>query len=136
MIDPLSLTFAALADPTRRAILVRLALGETSVTELAEPFDMSLPAISKHLKVLEHAGLISRGREAQWRPCRIAPVSLKEVDGWLRGFRRFWDENFNRLDDYLEELKANEAAKAVLRTKGNIKRKIRVKEKQRGRKSG
>jgi DNA-binding transcriptional ArsR family regulator len=136
MIDPLSLTFAALADPTRRAILARLALGETSVTELAEPFDMSLPAISKHLKVLEHAGLISRGREAQWRPCRIAPVSFKEVDGWLRGFRRFWDENFNRLDDYLEELKANEAAKAVLRTKGNIKRKIRVKEKQRGRKSG
>jgi DNA-binding transcriptional ArsR family regulator len=136
MIDPLSVTFAALADPTRRAILARLALGETSVTELAEPFDMSLPAISKHLKVLEHAGLISRGREAQWRPCRIAPVSLKEVDGWLRGFRRFWDENFNRLDDYLEELKANEAAKAVSRTKGNIKQKIRVKEKQRGRKSG
>ena len=136
MIDPLSLTFAALADPTRRAILARLALGETSVTELAEPFDMSLPAISKHLKVLEHAGLISRGREAQWRPCRIAPVSLKEVDGWLRGFRRFWDENFNRLDDYLEELKANEAAKAVSRTKGNIKQKIRAKEKQRGHKSG
>ena len=136
MIDPLSLTFAALADPTRRAILVRLALGETSVTELAEPFDMSLPAISKHLKVLEHAGLISRGREAQWRPCRIAPVSLKEVDGWLRGFRRFWDENFNRLDDYLEELKANEAAKAASRTKGNIKQKNRGKEKQRGRKSG
>jgi DNA-binding transcriptional ArsR family regulator len=136
MIDPLSLTFAALADPTRRAILARLALGETSVTELAEPFDMSLPAISKHLKVLEHAGLISRGREAQWRPCRIAPVSLKEVDGWLRGFRRFWDENFNRLDDYLEELKANEAAKAVSRTRGNIKQKIRAKEKQRGHKSG
>ena len=136
MIDPLSTTFAALADPTRRAILARLALGETSVTELAEPFDMSLPAISKHLKVLEHAGLISRGREAQWRPCRIAPVSLKEVDGWLRGFRRFWDENFNRLDDYLEELKANEAAKAVSRTKGNIKQNNRVKEKQRGRKSG
>ena len=108
--DPLSTTFAALADPTRRAILARLALGETSVTELAEPFDMSLPAISKHLKVLEHAGLISRGREAQWRPCRIAPVSLKEVDGWLGDFRRFWDENFNRLDDYLEELKAKEAA--------------------------
>ena len=136
MIDPLSLTFAALADPTRRAILARLALGETSVTELAEPFDMSLPAISKHLKVLEHAGLISRGREAQWRPCRIASVSLKEVDGWLRGFRRFWDANFNRLDDYLEELKANEAAKAASRTKGNIKQKNRGKEKQRGRKSG
>ena len=87
-IDPLSTTFAALADPTRRAILSRLALGETSVMELAEPFDISLPAISKHLKVLEHAGLISRGREAQWRPCRIAPVSLRQVDGWLGNFRQ------------------------------------------------
>jgi DNA-binding transcriptional ArsR family regulator len=134
--DPLSTTFSALADPTRRAILSRLALGETSVMELAEPFDMSLPAISKHLKVLEHAGLISRGREAQWRPCRIAPVSLKAVDGWLGNFRRFWDENFNRLDDYLEELKANQAAKAKPRTKQkpNNKEKPR-KEKQRGRKS-
>jgi DNA-binding transcriptional ArsR family regulator len=130
--DPLSTTFAALADPTRRAILARLALGETSVTELAEPFDMSLPAISKHLKVLEHAGLISRGREAQWRPCRIAPVSLREVDGWLGGFRRFWDENFGRLDDYLEELKTKEAANAA----APAKRKVRAKEeKQRGRKS-
>jgi DNA-binding transcriptional ArsR family regulator len=130
--DPLSTTFAALADPTRRAILARLALGETSVTELAEPFDMSLPAISKHLKVLEHAGLISRGREAQWRPCRIAPVSLKQVDGWLGNFRRFWDESFNRLDDYLQEMKANETAKAPAR-----KHKVRAKkEKQRGRKSG
>jgi DNA-binding transcriptional ArsR family regulator len=127
--DPLSTTFAALADPTRRAILARLALGETSVTELAEPFAMSLPAISKHLKVLEHAGLILRGREAQWRPCRIAPVSLREVDGWLGGFRRFWDENFGRLDDYLEELKAKEAATAP------AKRKVRAREKQRGRKS-
>ena len=130
--DPLSTTFPALADPTRRAILARLALGETSVTELASPFDMSLPAISKHLKVLEHAGLISRGREAQWRPCRIAPVSLKEVDGWLGNFRRFWDENFNRLDGYLQELKANQPTKAATRTK----RKIRTKrEKQRGHKS-
>src|SRR5258706_7153825 len=127
--DPLSTTFAALADPTRRAILSRLALGETSVMELAEPFDMSLPAISKHLKVLEHAGLISRGREAQWRPCRIAPVSLKAVDGWLGGFRRFWDENFNRLDDYLEQLKADQTVKAETRTKQKPK-----KEKQRGRK--
>ncbi|PAY11054.1 transcriptional regulator [Bradyrhizobium sp. UFLA03-84] len=109
--DPLSSTFAALADPTRRAILARLALGETSVMELAEPFDMSLPAISKHLKVLEHAGLISRGREAQWRPCRIAPDSFKQVDGWLGNFRRFWDESFNRLDGLLEEMKAEEAAK-------------------------
>src|SRR5258708_8336913 len=104
---PLSTTFAALADPTRRAILSRLALGETSVMELAEPFDISLPAISKHLKVLEHAGLISRGREAQWRPCRIAPVALKAVDGWLGNFRRFSDDNFNPLADYLEELKTN-----------------------------
>src|SRR6202048_4271701 len=131
--DPLSTTFAALADPTRRAILARLALGETSVTELAEPFEMSLPAISKHLKVLEHAGLISRGREAQWRPCRIAPVSLKEVDGWLGNFRRFWDESFNRLDDYLQEMKANETVKAAGRTKHQAR--VR-KEKQRGRKSG
>ena len=127
--DPLSLTFAALADPTRRAILARLALGETSVMQLAEPFDMSLPAISKHLKVLEQAGLIARGRDAQRRPCRIAPVSLRAVDGWLGGFRRFWDENFNRLDDYLQEMKVAEAAKA--------KRKVRSKkEKQHGRKSG
>jgi DNA-binding transcriptional ArsR family regulator len=134
--DPLSTTFAALADPTRRAILARLALGETSVTELAEPFDMSLPAISKHLKVLEHAGLISRGREAQWRPCRIAPVSLREVDGWLGGFRRFWDENFGRLDDYLEELKAKEAAEEAANAAAPAKRKVRAKEeKQRGRKS-
>jgi DNA-binding transcriptional ArsR family regulator len=134
--DPLGTTFAALADPTRRAILARLALGETSVTELAEPFDMSLPAISKHLKVLEHAGLISRGREAQWRPCRIAPVSLREVDGWLGGFRRFWDENFGRLDDYLEELKAKEAAEEAANAAAPAKRKVRAKEeKQRGRKS-
>ncbi len=130
--DPLSTTFAALADPTRRAILARLALGETSVTELAEPFDMSLPAISKHLKVLEHAGLISRGREAQWRPCRIAPLSLKEVDGWLGNFRRFWDQNFNRLDDYLQELKTSPPTKGATPTR----RKVRAKrEKQRGRKS-
>src|ERR1700737_3027176 len=132
--DPLSATFAALADPTRRAILSRLSLGETSVMELAEPFDMSLPAISKHLKVLEHAGLISRGREAQWGPCRIAPVSLRAVDGWLGNFRRFWDENFNRLDDYLEELKANQAAKARPQSKRKNKPKP-IKEKQRGRKN-
>src|ERR1700692_1874702 len=132
-LDPLSTTFSALADPTRRAILARLALGETSVTELAEPFDMSLPAISRHLKVLEHAGLISRGREAQWRPCRIAPVSLREVDGWLGGFRRFWDENFGRLDDYLEELKAKEAAEEAANAAAPAKRKVRAKEeKQRG----
>jgi DNA-binding transcriptional ArsR family regulator len=134
--DPLSTTFAALADPTRRAILSRLALGETSVMELAEPFDISLPAISKHLKVLEQAGLISRGREAQWRPCRIAPVSLRAVDGWLGGFRRFWDENFGRLDDYLEELKADQAAKAEPQRKRKPNnRKKPTKEKQRGRKN-
>jgi DNA-binding transcriptional ArsR family regulator len=134
--DPLSTTFAALADPTRRAILARLALGETSVTELAEPFDMSLPAISRHLKVLEHAGLISRSREAQWRPCRIAPVSFKQVDGWLENFRRFWDANFNRLDDYLQEMKAQEKAGATAKAAVPANRKIRAKkEKQRGRKN-
>src|ERR1700681_4822813 len=106
--DRLSATFAALADPTRRAILARLALGETSVTELAEPFAMSLPAISKHLKVLEHAGLIARGREAQWRPCRIAPAALKDVDSWLEKYRRFWAQNFDRLDAYLGEVQAQE----------------------------
>jgi DNA-binding transcriptional ArsR family regulator len=106
--DRLSATFAALADPTRRAILARLASGETSVTELAEPFDMSLPAVSKHLKVLERAGLILRGREAQWRPCRIEPRALKEVDDWLDRYRRFWEQSFDRLDDYLRELQAKE----------------------------
>ena len=89
--DPLSTTFSALADPTRRAILARLALGETSVTELAKPFDMSLPAISRHLKVLEHAGLIARGREAQWRPCRLEAARLKEVADWVAEYRRFWE---------------------------------------------
>jgi DNA-binding transcriptional ArsR family regulator len=106
--DRLSATFAALADPTRRAILARLVSGETSVTELAEPFDMSLPAVSKHLKVLERAGLILRGREAQWRPCRIEPRALKEVDDWLERYRRFWEQSFDRLDDYLRELQAKE----------------------------
>jgi DNA-binding transcriptional ArsR family regulator len=106
MTDRLSATFAALADPTRRAILARLALGETSVTELAEPFEMSLPAVSKHLKVLERAGLIARSREAQWRPCRIEPRALKDVDDWLARYRRFWDESFDRLDVYLQELQA------------------------------
>jgi DNA-binding transcriptional ArsR family regulator len=106
--DRLSTTFAALADPTRRAILARLALGETSVTELAEPFAMSLPAVSKHLKVLERAGLIARGREAQWRPCRIEPGALKQVDDWLERYRRFWDQSLDRLDHYLIELQAKE----------------------------
>ena len=100
--------FSALADPTRRAILARLALGETSVMDLAEPFAMSLPAVSKHLKVLERAGLIARSREAQWRPCRIEPRALKEVDDWLEHYRRFYDESFDRLGDYLKKLQAKE----------------------------
>lgn len=102
--DRLSATFAALADPTRRAILAHLAKGEASVTELAKPFEMSLPAISKHLKVLERAGLIVRGREAQWRPCQLNAETLKDVDDWLEQYRQFWKESFDRLDDYLHEL--------------------------------
>ena len=105
----LDATFAALADPTRRAILARLALGETSVKKLAEPFAMSLPAVSKHLKVLERAGLIARSREAQWRPCRIEPRALKEIDAWLEHYRRFYDESFDRLDAYLKKLQAKDA---------------------------
>jgi DNA-binding transcriptional ArsR family regulator len=104
--DALSTTFQALADPTRRAILARLALGESSVTEQAAPFDMSLPGISKHLTVLEHAGLISRSREAQWRPCRIEPKALISVDAWLEEYRRLWSERFDRLDEYLKNLQA------------------------------
>ena len=107
-IDHLSITFAALADPTRRAILARLSRGEASVTELAEPFDMSMPAISKHLKVLERAGLISRGRDAQWRPCRLEGGRLKEVADWVEHYRRFWEESFDKLDDYLRELQKKE----------------------------
>jgi DNA-binding transcriptional ArsR family regulator len=106
--DRLSTTLAALADPTRRAILARLALGETTVTELAEPFEMSLPAVSKHLKVLERAGLIARGREAQWRPCRIELAALKDVDDWLEAYRRLWDARLDRLDDYLRNLQTKE----------------------------
>ena len=102
--DHLSTTFAALADPTRRAILARLALGETSVTELAGPFKMSLPAISKHLKVLERAGLIARGREAQWRPCRLETGPLKDLDGWLAQYRRFWEGSFDKMDAHLAKL--------------------------------
>jgi DNA-binding transcriptional ArsR family regulator len=102
--DSISLTFAALADPTRRAILARLAAGETSVLELARPFDMTLPAISKHLKVLERAGLIERRREAQWRPARLEAAPLKDVADWLEGYRRFWEGSFDRLDDYLREI--------------------------------
>lgn len=106
--DRLSSTFAALADPTRRAILARLAQGEAPVTELAEPFAMSLPAISKHLKVLENAGLIARGREAQWRPCRLEAGPLKDAADWLEEYRRFWEQSLDRLDDYLRELQKKE----------------------------
>lgn len=103
-LDRLSLIFAALADPTRRAILARLTRGEASVNSLAEPFNLSLPGISKHLKVLEKAGLITRSRDAQWRPCHLEPKALKDVAGWMEDYRRFWDESFDRLDDYLQEL--------------------------------
>ncbi|MGO9361780.1 MAG: ArsR/SmtB family transcription factor [Xanthobacteraceae bacterium] len=108
MSDRLSATLAALANPTRRAILARLTLGETSVTELAAPFKISQPAISKHLKVLERAGLIARGREAQWRPCRLEAGPLREVDRWLGDYRKFWEASFDRLDLYLQELQARE----------------------------
>ena len=106
--DHLSATFAALADPTRRAILARLSSGEASVTELAEPFEMSLPAVSKHLKVLERAGLITRGREAQWRPCRLEAAPLRDTANWLERYREFWEQSFDRLDDYLREIRDEE----------------------------
>jgi DNA-binding transcriptional ArsR family regulator len=108
MSSDLNATFAALADPTRRAILARLAAGETSVTELAEPFEMSLPAISKHLKVLARAGLIARSREAQWRPCRLQARSLRDAADWIEDYRRFWEESFDRLDVYLRDLQMKE----------------------------
>ena len=108
MSDQLSTTFAALADPTRRAILARLSPGECSVTELAEPFDMSMPAVSKHLRVLERAGLIARGREAQWRPCRIEARPLKEVADWTERYRHLWEQRLDRLDKYLQVMKAKE----------------------------
>jgi DNA-binding transcriptional ArsR family regulator len=126
----LDTTFSALADSTRRAILARLARGETTVQNLAQPFAMSLPAISRHLKVLERAGLISRSREAQWRPCRIEPHSLKAVDDWLDHYRRFYDESFERLDGYLKTLQAGQSAKQpgkAPRAKVN-KTKVRTKE--------
>ncbi len=114
MADHLSTVFSALADPTRRAILAQLSKGESSVTDLAKPFNMSLPGISKHLKVLEHAGLITRGRDAQWRPCRLQAAPLKEISDWVDEYRRFWEESFDRLDDYLQELqgkKKNDSGK-------------------------
>ncbi|HEY2524001.1 MAG TPA: metalloregulator ArsR/SmtB family transcription factor [Candidatus Binataceae bacterium] len=119
--DRLSATFAALSDPTRRTILARLAAGERSVTELAAPFEISLPAISKHLKVLERAGLIARGREAQWRPCRLAAGPLKDASDFLERYRRFWEDSFDRLDDYLRELKKTEAKPMEKRKNGRTK---------------
>jgi DNA-binding transcriptional ArsR family regulator len=104
--DQLNLTFAALADPTRRAILTRLIAGETTVTELAAPHDMSLPAISKHIRVLERSGLIERGRDAQWRPCKLKAAPLKQAVDWLEDYRRHWEESFDRLEDYLKELQS------------------------------
>ena len=106
--DPLSTTFAALADPTRRAILARLAQGEATVTELASPFDMSLPGVSKHLKVLQRAGLITKGRDAQWRPCRLDPTGLRDVSEWMEPYRRLWEERLDRFDAYLRELQAQQ----------------------------
>lgn len=108
--DPLSLTFAALSDPTRRAILTALADGEATVTALAEPFDMTLPAVSKHLKVLERARLIERSSQAQWRPCRLAPAPLKDVADWVEHYRDFWEQRFDRLDDYLSDLQGSAGA--------------------------
>jgi len=123
MSPDLSTTFAALADPTRRAILAHLASGEATVSELAEPFEMSGPAISKHLKVLEHAGLISRGRQAQWRPCRLKADPLKAAADWLEEYRRFWEESFDRLDDYLRELQAKNKRAAQVKEKKNDRKK-------------
>ena len=120
--DSLSTTFAALADPTRRAILARLTRGPATVTELAAPFEMSGPAVSKHLRVLEHAGLIARGREAQWRPCQLEAGPLREVADWTAGYRRFWERNFDRLDMYLGELQAKRR-KTASKEKGNARAK-------------
>ncbi len=125
MHDQLSSTFAALADPTRRAILARLALGETSVTELAKPFEMSMPAVSKHLKVLERAGLIARAREAQWRPCRLDAGPLKDAASWIDEYRRFWDQSLDRLEDYLRRMKA--ATTKGTRAKGSRAKRSKTK---------
>jgi DNA-binding transcriptional ArsR family regulator len=118
MEDSISSTFAALADPTRRAILARLALGETSVTKLAEPFEMSMPAVSKHLRVLERAGLVTRGREAQWRPCKLKAEPLREAAGWLDEYRQFWEQSFDRLEDYLQRLQAEPKQKSASESNG------------------
>jgi len=120
--DRLSATFSALADPTRRAILARLALGETSVSEIAKPFDISAPAISKHLKVLESAGLITRSRAAQWRPCKLEPGALRDVDDWLERYRKLWEQRLDRLEEYLRELQAKEAGEPKPELKTEKKR--------------
>ncbi len=130
MDDRLSETFGALADPTRRAILARLASGEASVTELSEPFAMSMPAISKHLKVLERAGLIARGREAQWRPCRLQAGPLQDVAGWVEHYRRFWEESFDRLDDYLQELKRVDVRNKNLKARAKESKHVRTRRKK------
>lgn len=122
MPDQLSATFAALADPTRRAILARLASGEVSVGELAAPFDMTLPAVTKHLNVLERAGLIARGRDAQWRPCRLQAAPLKEAAGWLDGYREHWEQRFDRLDAYLKDLQTKDSAKKAKSARRRKKR--------------
>jgi DNA-binding transcriptional ArsR family regulator len=133
MNDSISSTFAALADPTRRAILARLALGETSVTKLAEPFEMSMPAVSKHLRVLERAGLITRGREAQWRPCKLKAEPLREAAGWLDEYRQFWEQSFDRLDEYLQRLQAEAKQNHASKPKGtqsNNKEKVHGRDNQ------
>src|SRR5262249_2441864 len=136
-LDQLSVTLAAIADPTRRAILERLADGETTVGELARPFEMSLPAISKHLKVLEQAGLIERGRDAQWRPCRIAAGPLKDVADWVGRYRRHWEESFDRLDEYLRELQKREPQNRQSKTRekkqGRTKKKLHERRRSRNR---
>ena len=119
--DYLSLTFSALADPTRRAILARLAAGEAPVKKIAKPFRMSLPAVSRHLKVLERSGLITRSREAQWRPCRLHAKPMKEAADWLERYRRFWEESFDRLDDYLKELQRTEKHPTKRKSHGHKK---------------
>jgi DNA-binding transcriptional ArsR family regulator len=131
----LDTAFAALSDPTRRAILARLALGETAVTELAKPFAMSLPAVSKHLKVLERAGLIARGREAQWRPCRIEPRALKDIDDWLSHYRRFFDESFDRLDAYLQKLQGKDRDQERIKERSNDQPNARKRKSRRNKRS-
>jgi len=126
MTDQVSSTFAALADPTRRDILARLALGETSVTEIAAPFEMSMPAISRHLKVLEKAGLISRGRAAQWRPCKLKAEPLKQASDWLEEYRSFWEQSFDRLDQYLKTVQAKEKRDAGKKNRSGRKQRTDI----------